>query len=573
MEKLKDKKIICYIIILIIAVLMCKPLFQKGISVGHDGEFHMSRVIGTLEQLKNGESLFVVARFSNGMGFGWNLFYPPISTVTTLIFELLTNNIVIAMKCFIFCTIIFSGIFMFSLVNTITENKCMAVLASALYMTSPYRLLNVYTRLAVGEMLSFVFIPIILRGVYLIFKGETNKSYLYVLGTIGLILSHNISTMLTCILGASYVLMNIKKLKDKEILKTLIVCTIIIILSVLFFEVPLLEQKRQVDYEVFRYGKMYSRVSVPGHSLNPLQLLYRNANGAEESMYFCIGLPILLALLLTPYVIKRLDPNVKREYKFLLIAGIISAIMTTCIFPWIAMPDVLLMIQFPWRMLVFVTFCFSIIAGINIAVFLNSAFTKIKDKYKNIILVVFVILSCIYSLSFIKSLYIKDINNEYFQEEEYIDTTWESSKYSSYLEYWPQKAVKSIHYIIEHDGKIHILSGNTNIVNEAKENGTLTFNIENLEEDVTLELPYLFYKGYKVEYREQNSDKIQILDIKESEHGMVEINLKEGTNGAFKVSYHATTLHKICIIISFATIIIYNIYLLINYIKRRRRTK
>ena len=82
-------------------------------------------------------------------------------------------------------------------------------------------MLNVYNRVAVGEILGFVFIPIVLRGIYLIFKGKTEKSYLYVLGTIGLILSHNISTLITFFIGLALVLTNFKKLKDKKILKTL----------------------------------------------------------------------------------------------------------------------------------------------------------------------------------------------------------------------------------------------------------------------------------------------------------------------------------------------------------------
>lgn len=87
-----------------------------------------------------------------------------------------------------------------------------------------------------GEMISFIFIPIIFRGVYYILNGKTDKSYLYVLGTIGLILSHNISTLLTFILGFVYVLINIDKLKDLKILKTLLLSSLIIILSVVFLK-------------------------------------------------------------------------------------------------------------------------------------------------------------------------------------------------------------------------------------------------------------------------------------------------------------------------------------------------
>ena len=129
------------------------------------------------------------------------------------------------------------------------------------------------------------------------------------------------------------------------------------------------------EYEVFRYGKMYSRTSVMGHALNPLQLLFRNADGTDSSMYFCIGLPILIGLILTLFYYKK---NKDKElYKYFLLVGVISLISSTFIFPWIMMPSIILMIQFPWRLLEIVIFALAIIAGINFSSLINS-FNKKK---------------------------------------------------------------------------------------------------------------------------------------------------------------------------------------------------
>ena len=577
MKKLINNKKIYYIIILIISILMCAPLFQKGMHTGHDGDYHISRVVGTIEQLQQGNSPFVIARFSNGLGFGWNLFYPPISTAINVVFAMLTNDCILAMKLFIFCTFLFSGISMFQLVNTITENKISAIFASILYMIAPYRLLNAYTRLAVGEMVSFIFIPIIFRGVYLIFKGKTYKSYLYVFGTIGLVLSHNISTMLIFILGFCYVALNIKKLKDKNILKTLVISTVVIILSVIFFEIPLLEQKSVSEYEVFRYGKMYSKETVSEHALNIFQLFYRNASGTDSSMYFCIGIPAILSLILIPFSIKKLNDDNKKEYKFFFGAGVISTIMSTVIFPWIIMPDILLMIQFPWRMLELVTLCFSIVGGINISILLENIFQKTKNqKIKNIVIlisIIFVICSCAYSLTFVKDLKMEDKNNELYKEDEIIDVENKVSRYSSFLEYWPQKAIDSINYIVNYDNKIHILSGGADITKEEKNNGILSFDIKDVKENTCLELPYLFYKGYKIEYTSYENNYKEILEAKESEHGLVKIDVDTNTRGNIKVSYHITTLHRVCIVISLSTIMIYSIYTIIKILKTNKEKK
>ena len=566
MKKLKNKNFINYIIILLFSLVMCIPLFQSGIHTGHDGDFHISRTIGTLEQLSNGNSPFIVSRFSNNLGFAWNLFYPPVSTLINVFFAFLTGNVVTAMKIFIFITFLCSGFSMYKLVKTITNNNLASLIASIFYMIAPYRLLNAYTRLAVGEMVSFIFIPIIFRGVYYLLNDETKKSYLYVLGTIGLVLSHNISTLLTFILGFIYVLINIKKLKDKTILKNFCISTLVIILSVLFFEVPLLEQKSSVELEVFKYGKMYSNMSVMGHALNPLQLLFKNSPGADSSMYFCIGIPILFGLLLTPFTYKQNKNN--KNYKYFLIIGIVATIMSTFIFPWFIMPDILLMIQFPWRMLVVVILSFSIISGINISNFIDFLILKIKEK-KNIkksnfefkfncfAFSIITILSCLYSLTFVQNLDMKIADNAFYEEPEIIDPKNQVSRYSSFLEYWPQKAINSIDYIIERDNKVKLLSGNCTIENETKTNGILDFDINNISDNTTLELPYLFYKGYVVTYTPTNTNEKIILNVSESDKGLVQLSVDSSINGHINVEYHATKLHKVCIVISLLTILIY----------------
>ena len=569
--KQSKKKIICYIIIFITAIIMCIPLFKNGIHTGDDGDFHISRAFGTLEQIKNGNSPFIISRFSNNLGFGWNLFYPPISTYITVLFTFLTNNAVIGMKLFLIFTFILSGISMFKLVNTLTENDKISLISSILYLTAPYRMLNAYNRVAVGEILGFVFIPIVLRGIYLIFEGKNQKSYLYVLGTIGLILSHNISTLITFFIGLALVLMNFKKLKNKKILKSLIFSTLIIVLSVLFFEIPLLEQKFSADYEVFRYGKMYSRGSVFMHTLHPWQLLTSNISGIDNNMYFCIGLPILICLLSYIFVRKHIPLKYKSFYKFFAILGIVCSIMSTALFPWFLLPDILLMIQFPWRLLGIIILCFSIVGGINLGILIDLIISKFKNrknvKFLAIPFSIIYILVCLYSLSFVKNLDFKDIDNSHYTEKEIIDTNYKVSRYSSFLEYWPQKAIDSIDYVANYDNKIHILCGNANIFNENKENGILTFDINNVSENTTLELPYLFYKGYVVKYKSYDNNEISTIKCSESEHGLVQINLDSNTNGYFEVSYHTTKLHKICIGISIISFISYLIYILYKKIK------
>lgn len=574
MKKILSKNIVYYLIIIGVALIMCIPLFQEGIHTGDDGEFHISRTIGTIEQIENGESPFIVQRFSLGFGFPWNLFYPPVSTVINVVFAFLTNNVVTAMKIFIFLTFVLSGIAMYQLVRTISNNKFAAMLSAIFYMCAPYRMLNAYTRLAVGEIAGFIFTPIVLRGVYLLFSGKTEKSYIYVLGTIGLVLSHNISTMYTFLIGLFYVIVNIKKLKDKKILKSFIISTLIIILAVLFFYGPLMEQMAGTKYEVSR--KMYTNESVQGSALNPIELIFSYFNGiSQEGRFFNIGVLLLLGLVITPFVYKKAKEI--PTYKFMLIGGIVSCVMATFITPWYFMPDPLQMIQFPWRMVGFIIFFFSIVAGINFKLLIDILMNEWQEKSKiigqAIVTIAVIVFSGFYALHFISNLDYQLKDNAYFEEPEVIDYSWQVSRYSSYLEYWPQKVIDNFDYTMNRENKSIITSGEATISNENKVNGVLDFDISNVKENTVVELPYLYYKGYVVTYTPLDSSNgtTKTLEVTESNNGFIQVNLDEEMNGHINVEYHATTLHKICMVISLVTIVGYIIYLIVVHFKGKHK--
>ena len=125
---------------------------------------------------------------------------------------------------------------------------------------------------------------------------------------------------------------------------------------------------------------MYSRGSVFIHALHPWQLISSNIPGIDNTMYFCIGFPILICLLSYVLVKKYIPLEYKSFYKFFAILGIVTTIMSTALFPWFLLPDILLMIQFPWRLLSIIILCFSIIGGINLGILIDLIIGKIKNR-------------------------------------------------------------------------------------------------------------------------------------------------------------------------------------------------
>ena len=222
---------------------------------------------------------------------------------------------------------------MYEFVKNLTNNKLAAMFSAIIYMSAPYRMLNIYVRLAVGEMASFMFMPIIFNGLYNVLNGKTEKSYQLVIGAVLLALSHNISVLYTAIIALIYVIINIDKLRDKKIFKTLFSSLIIIILSVLFFELPLFEQMHATDYEVKR--KMFTRWSVQSSGLNPVNL-FTSMFWQKDGRDYTIGIPTILSLFLIPFALKRMkkDETLRTNYKFFMITGFVSCLMATFIFPW-----------------------------------------------------------------------------------------------------------------------------------------------------------------------------------------------------------------------------------------------
>jgi asparagine N-glycosylation enzyme membrane subunit Stt3 len=64
---------------------------------------------------------------------------------------------------------------MYFFVKKITNDKNVGVLASVIYMIMPYHLNDMYIRSALGEFLSFIFIPLVFLGLYNLKNKEKNQ--------------------------------------------------------------------------------------------------------------------------------------------------------------------------------------------------------------------------------------------------------------------------------------------------------------------------------------------------------------------------------------------------------------
>lgn len=515
LNKIKNKKE--YIYILLASLIVCIPLFIKGFNIFRDdGIQHVCRLIGTEQTLKTGQFLpMIMSNFCNNFGYSWNLFYSPFTAYLPLLFKIFNFTYVNSLKIFEFFTVIISGIAMYKFTLNVTKNKNIAVFASIIYILAPYRITDMYIRNALAELTSFMFIPMIFNGMYKIINQE-EKSYLLAFGAIGIILTHTVITMYTAILCFVYLIVFAKKLKNKKIIINLLINILFAIVCTSFFWVGLLQSKLATIYEVFVPGRM-QRLDVLKYYKTEFYQLFITMR--DQTMIYAIGFVNVIGLVLTPIAYKKIPKEYKKTYIVFLIMGLLLTLATLTIFPFEKLPKILTMIQFTFRLYEFTSFLFAFVVAINYGTIIKNF--NIRD---------ILVLTSIAVTMLVPYLDKIDFNSKY-DENNYItpvrvsNTTGRVHSGMASMEYLPSKAFKNLDYLINRKDEPIIIenSGESKIEirNCNKTGSNMTFEIYRAGEETTIELPYIYYIGYRIYVNGQE------IKYEESEKGFIQIKLNE----------------------------------------------
>ena len=535
-----------YIIILIFTIILSIPMMLNDFNVyGDDGVQHISRLMGTAQSISEGQIIPVImSNFCNGFGYSWNIFYSPVTAYIPLIFSIFTSSFELMFKLFTILVVFLSGISMYEFVAKVTKNTNVGLLAAGFYIFSSYRFTDMYMRMAISELSSFIFIPMVFHGMYNIFHGEEKykKSLLLTLGAAGLIITHIVIAMYTAIFCFVYLLLNIKKLKDKQVIKSLGINIILILLLTSFYTIPMLEHKVTTQYEVFKEGRMDIEEKLMLNKVDFKDLFYTE----ENNFCFEINLVILVGIVLTILAFKKIDKENRKIYWFSLISGIICVIMSMRFFPFEKLPSILRMLQFSFRLLEFSTFFFAFVVSINYSVIIKNF--KIADTLVLCIVTFLLLCPAIQKINF----------NKVWSEEklwpavEVNENTGRVHAGCATFEYLPSKAYDNLDYIKQRENRTYILSGNVTIEKEEKNGTNMSIVVSNIENDTSIELPYIYYLGYNVELQDE-AGNLQKIDTYESDNGLIAINLPEGEHGTITVQYTGTILMKISYVVSILT--------------------
>lgn len=441
-------------------------------------------------------------------------------------------------------TTFFTLIFTYYSANRIFKNKNVAWTTTILYSTAFYRLTDIYTRGAIGEVLALVFLPLVLCGIYEIIFGENKKWWIICFGIFGLINSHVLTFAMSIILIITICLINVLRIfKDKKRLITLIIAGVISILLIFSFALPYLEQSNSDKFNVDE--KIYSGAFLQSYSVS-LKELINNRFGVGD---FYKGIGTILLILPAFIIVCKDKDNQTRFMKQLFVIGFVVLLVSTSIFPWEALCNKfnsITTLQFPYRLNIISTLLFSFVGGYALCQIIGNKLELNKLVY---------ILLILFTLNLLSSL---NINSGNFTEETIIKSAPVGNG-----EYKPY-ALK------QKDTKVHNIA-NEEEIEFTKISSKMQFEYTNKEDEMIIHIPLAYYKGYIAYLEDENGNKTELTLEEDPNTKNVIVKNDKILNGKVTIEYKMTTIQKIGYIITYITLIGLTLYIFIDKFKVKNK--
>ncbi|MDR1810367.1 MAG: hypothetical protein LBR34_08195 [Prevotella sp.] len=536
-----------------------------------DFYFHYRRLNALMEALLNGSfPIYIDYAAADGYGYATKWFYPDLVLVPFAITGILTNA-VFAFQYMWFIMTVLCGTFMYIAVKRIYKSTYTAAIASILFTFCTYRLLDMYNRSAVGEALSFTFVPLIFWGLYEIIKGDHRKWYILAIGYSLMIFTHVLSSFLMFITLLIIVGVYYKSfINEPKRLYGLLFAGISTLIITAYFLYPMLEQMLSNSF----YYQTVVKAHPDDHKQKLNWIIWGLFSGIVHPKQIFIpatGVLLTWAVSLRLFVKGNKSPLLK-SVDVGVIIGFIYIFLASWLIPWRVFPfNKLLFIQLPWRLYEFVSYFFAIAGGYYLTCILHSKRRLLAGAAMVILGTIFVLSSSGKDYQFENSG--RDVNEI---------PTRETNNFHLYgMEYIPSK-VPSIDYIAERgwDVTTKYGSGYNNFEHGLGQYTSLFLRLSSDKKYEVLEFPLFYYKGYAatMEYEdiEKNRRSIRMdIPVKESEHGLVEITVPNMTGSPFEpeyveVYYAGTTIQKVSPFISIFGVLALTAYIIVY--KRKKRS-
>ena len=285
-------------------LLSCSMSLKSTFSYGHDGAYHLARLQNLADGLKSGQFPVRMGGFSfNGYGAITSVFYPDVFLYPFALMLLGGASAAYVGNVLLAALNIGAAAGMYAAAKRLFQNRWAATCASVLYTLSAYRVMDVYTRVAVGEAMAMAFFPLFIVGLYEVLFGDAKCWRMLALSACGIFLSHMLSTMLCAVLAAGAALLCLRRVIGQKRFVPLAKAAGLCLLLGLFQLAPFCMYSMQG----IGAGTLVNDLTV--NAVEPGQILMMGAGSASASsanqkvLAFSveIGLPLLMGAMLALY--------------------------------------------------------------------------------------------------------------------------------------------------------------------------------------------------------------------------------------------------------------------------------
>lgn len=577
----KTEKGIAIEIIVGISLLTCIPLlFRMGLRFD-DGYFLYGKIDGIMDGIRDGQ--FPVRIHPNtlkGYGYAVSYFYPELFLYPFALLRGIGYSLRFCVYLSFFCVNLLTVAICFVCVKRIIETQnnesilrtmFIPSVCSFLYAFNIYRLLDLYSRGAIGEALALAFLPLVITGLYIVIAEDGKITWL-VLGLFGLINSHVLTTELVAEFAILLCIVCFKKIFRKEcFLKLAAACIITALLSA-YYIIPFLHMSTTDAYKVYAenaYNTSETMLSLKDIFALTISTVGKVNNGTFFNARYNIGLPNLIfaiALFIVTSIKRKRTSFETICFSF----GVIALWITSSFFPWKwiesvggVIRTVFCMVQFPCRYLAIagVCFIFSIAKGLEA---LNDVNDKDKSKAIGIASTAICVLLVTQSSMYFSTL------KQVAGDEYLIYDSIALGKFNmvGMGEYEPvnfedgdlDHSIEELQLLYDENAKINPTGDDSSsglTIGPLSKSGTKStiLVINPTGEEKILYMPITYYKGYKVENIAKSEDGADIVpELFETEHGTVGLKIPVGYYNGVHITYHESILYRMCSFISVLTL-------------------
>lgn len=529
-QQLEEKELVALVLFGVV-ILASYPLFTGSVLFGHDVNFHLYRMEGIKDGLLSGQfPVRIHPTHNNGYGYITSSVYPELFLYFPAVLRILGMSPVMAYNTFLMGVNALTAICMYYAAKGFSKSAYVGLMASMVYTLSTWRVINLYYRAAIGEALSMVFFPLLFYGLYCLLKGEHKRWWVLTLACSGIFMSHIISTVFAAVTIVVFILVCFPDFMQKDRFLGFVKAGVTTLLLNAWYLAGFLTYYLGLDMAIKHVPEnteFYQNAIFPAQLFNIFNekfgYSYLLDMGMQYDMSLTLGVGVTVCLVigLGYYLFGKRTQEQNRFLFGLFMYGVVLVVMSTTLFPWQLFQQSALINKFcgvarlPWRFLSLASPAIVLTASVHMKeIFQGDSMKKLSFAVAAFICAMaFVVWGTAYTTQ----------NGAVFRKGQAAPTSASAGWDNEYFLYGTDTGML--------DANRYITSDEVSLSDHEKSGSNITLTLEGAKEGSWIEVPLLYYPGYKAV-----DDLGNRLLTSDGDNHVLRIMLREGS-GEVHISY------------------------------------